>query len=363
MTRETKIGLLVGLAFIIVIGILLSDHFSTATQPPQSLVAPTENVLESARTPGASRQLPPLLPEIEPNRPIQIEADRNTHAQSSDSIFVGPGIATQQGSRSVEMLEQQSQQQSLNTFAPPAAERNLFAQGQGMPPIVQIPPGSNVPSMQVIPGPPVQGANTNTPRGQEPELVPAPDRQPFSGPVREYAAQENDTVSKMALKFLGSKSKANMDLIIKANPSLMANPHKIVIGRKYNIPVPAAAAQPASSGAVGNAAGNATANWGGNSSGEIPGTVAVPFVLPQSPGTLPAAGAAAGAAANGMEIDYTTRTGDTLWSIARDECGSASPAMLKQIFEMNRGVLKSKDKVPSNVVLKLPAKAVASAGN
>jgi hypothetical protein len=68
MTRETKIGLLVGLAFIIVIGILLSDHFSTATQPPQSLVAPTENVLESARTPGASRQLPQLLQDIQPNQ-------------------------------------------------------------------------------------------------------------------------------------------------------------------------------------------------------------------------------------------------------------------------------------------------------
>ena len=49
MTRETKIGLLVGLAFIIVIGILLSDHINTSTEPPAaawgaaygSLVGPT----------------------------------------------------------------------------------------------------------------------------------------------------------------------------------------------------------------------------------------------------------------------------------------------------------------------------------
>ena len=33
MTRETKIGLLVGLAFIIVIGILLSDHIGSTTEP------------------------------------------------------------------------------------------------------------------------------------------------------------------------------------------------------------------------------------------------------------------------------------------------------------------------------------------
>ena len=34
MTRETKIGLLVGLAFIIVIGILLSDHLTTRGELP-----------------------------------------------------------------------------------------------------------------------------------------------------------------------------------------------------------------------------------------------------------------------------------------------------------------------------------------
>ena len=36
MTRETKIGLLVGLAFIIVIGILLGDQFSSRMEPPQA---------------------------------------------------------------------------------------------------------------------------------------------------------------------------------------------------------------------------------------------------------------------------------------------------------------------------------------
>jgi uncharacterized protein YneF (UPF0154 family) len=36
MTRETKIGLLVGLAFIIVIGILLSDHLTSSTEPPRT---------------------------------------------------------------------------------------------------------------------------------------------------------------------------------------------------------------------------------------------------------------------------------------------------------------------------------------
>ena len=44
MTRETKIGLLVGLAFIIVIGILLSDHFTSTTQPHQAALTKKNHV-------------------------------------------------------------------------------------------------------------------------------------------------------------------------------------------------------------------------------------------------------------------------------------------------------------------------------
>ena len=61
MTRETKIGLLVGLAFIIVIGILLSDHLTSATEPQQAQLA---QVADSVRTgvavPGAATANPPI---------------------------------------------------------------------------------------------------------------------------------------------------------------------------------------------------------------------------------------------------------------------------------------------------------------
>ena len=52
MTRETKIGLLVGLAFIIVIGILLSDHMTATTEPIAAPLANTAgNVRESVEAP------------------------------------------------------------------------------------------------------------------------------------------------------------------------------------------------------------------------------------------------------------------------------------------------------------------------
>ena len=67
MTRETKIGLLVGLAFIIVIGILLSDHMTSTTQPPQAmLVDAAPNVRESVVAPA-----PPQVPTTGTSRPTR----------------------------------------------------------------------------------------------------------------------------------------------------------------------------------------------------------------------------------------------------------------------------------------------------
>ena len=55
MTRETKIGLLVGLAFIIIVGILLSEPLSHSGEvQPAPLPGIAQNVRNGVTTPGAS---------------------------------------------------------------------------------------------------------------------------------------------------------------------------------------------------------------------------------------------------------------------------------------------------------------------
>src|SRR3984957_16438825 len=71
MTRETKIGLLVGLAFIIVIGILLSEHFQL--EPPQAAISGVaSSVREGVNAPGTSN--PPIVvyapPDAPPRQPV-----------------------------------------------------------------------------------------------------------------------------------------------------------------------------------------------------------------------------------------------------------------------------------------------------
>src|SRR5436190_14464624 len=70
MTRETKIGLLVGLAFIIVIGILLSDHLNSATEPQQAQLAQAgANVRSAVTTPGAGNQQAAVVAQA-PAQPV-----------------------------------------------------------------------------------------------------------------------------------------------------------------------------------------------------------------------------------------------------------------------------------------------------
>src|SRR5688500_10287746 len=77
MTRETKIGLLVGLAFIIVIGILLSDHFTSTTAPLQAPVTTTApRVRDSVKVPGEGTVTRPGIstaPAEEPDGPLVLD--------------------------------------------------------------------------------------------------------------------------------------------------------------------------------------------------------------------------------------------------------------------------------------------------
>src|SRR5215217_3898980 len=69
MTRETKIGLLVGLAFIIVIGILLSDHLTSTNEPQQAQLGTVGNTVRNGVTvPGGAN--PPITQIVTPPQTV-----------------------------------------------------------------------------------------------------------------------------------------------------------------------------------------------------------------------------------------------------------------------------------------------------
>ena len=169
--------------------------------------------------------------------------------------------------------------------------------------------------------------------GPLPPSGPGSTRDPSVAGLREHTAVAGDTVSKMALTYLGSRAK--VDAIIALNPSLKQNPHQVVIGKVYKIP----AATPASATPTGVPdRRDHSANSGATTRPTSP-----------PPSARPA----------GNEVAYTTKPGDSLWKIAIDQCGSGS--VLPQIREMNKDVLKNGDSIRPNMKLRLPPRAVASA--
>jgi len=301
MTRETKIGLLVGLAFIIVIGILLSDHLTTSNEPPQaSLQTAGANVRSGVTVPGAGTA-PPVR-------------------------MVSPGP-----------MSPDQQVPTRQELTPPPAPPIRMADPTTAAPVVVVPA---IPETQFVPYPtpaPVV-KNTDTSFGAD-----APDRAEGHNGLRElatrlgepvttvgqaftgkaYVAQPGDTLNKIAARQMGANNKANREAFLNANPGLKNNPNLIVAGKSYVLPS------------------------------------AAPQIVPQSVIATETTKPADLVKVSGQpEYWYTVKPGDTLWRIASNQLGD--PKAIASIKELNRDVLKGENKIVANMKLRLPAKPVAS---
>lgn len=330
MTRETKIGLLVGLAFIIVIGILLSDHMTSTTEPQKApLSIAGSNVRESVMTPASAGASPAAAAvaagqtAVAPTQTVPTGTDltASQRAAAAQVIQVGPATAQAQSPVVVQQGPAENPVQISQGAAPPVAES----------PVVLAPPAAPSGVSQAL----QQLASRH---GEEiisygtPANAARPQPVPMA-PVREYRAQSGDSLSKLAQKFLGSNSKANREAIMRMNPTLQQNPDKIVEGRTYNLPpapTPEVAAQPAVTPAAARTE-----------------TATTRRAQPDAP-------------ASGENFTwYTVKENESLWKIAAEQLGSGNA--WTQIRDLNTDVLKGEDQVRANTRIRLPNKPVASA--
>lgn len=215
MTRETKIGLLVGLAFIIVIGILLSDHMTSTIEPPLAALQLAGPNVRSGLGQPASDNAPPVVvvpPNVAPRQPVNIAGQdvASLNAAKTNTASNNHPVSTK------------------NNDVP--ADLRQVAKNAGED-LVDV-----------------NASNTNTTTSDATAAV-----EPVKlVPARTYKAQPGDSLTKIAAKMYGSSSKANRDAIIAANPTLKDNPNRIIVGRTYSIP-PLNSAAPVKSAAVAQA--------------------------------------------------------------------------------------------------------------
>src|SRR5688572_8550811 len=325
MTRETKIGLLVGLAFIIVIGILLSDHLTSTTEPPQArLTQAGSNVRQGVSVPGGATANPPITSveapaPVTPQQQIPTKEDLAPRPQPVQIVQIGP--SAQQPPVSVGPAQPLVQAPAPQEPQRVPLENPIVPQ---QPPVVETTPVTTDPALTQLaqrigeeiveltgPQQPTPPAQQNTQTTAAPTLAGG----------KAYKAQEGDTLSKLAGRFMGGNTKANRDAIVKANPSLTKNPDIVVVGKTYIIPTNGAVAI--------------------NNPQPAPAPPVQPTATP--------------------EYFYTVKENDTLRKIAVNQLGDEDA--WAAIQDLNKTTLKGEDKtmVVPGMKLRLPAKPLASA--
>jgi nucleoid-associated protein YgaU len=292
VNREAKIGLLVALAFLLVIGLLLSDHVTVATrEPPAPLKVTGLDVQSSLSIPGQPTG-GVILPDHHPAPAPKPHVYRPDAPEPTLEIYVG------------------------RPDGPPDATLS-----QTRPPVVEASdsgPWDSGAAAYIDGGQPVAEDDVATSTGTaitglaaEAEAAGEPiERIQNTGrtATQDYVVRPGDTLGGLAKRFLGSDSPENRRILTDLNPSLAADPHLIVLGRTYQVPA-----------------------------------TGVPTRLePRPTPAVPQEG-----------NYYTVKPGDNLWKIAKRELGSASRR--KEILALNRDVLSDPDELKVGQRLRLPA--------
>lgn len=323
MTRETKIGLLVGLAFIIVVGILLSQH---ATDAPAQLSDVGSNVRQGVASPAAA------APADAPQAKVPTRGDlapKPTAGPAVGRVEVGPGAAAGGDVPPI-------------TIAGSGGGDFPRATDPALPP-VEPTPGSAKPARTggvadllaqhpndlARAGDATKATDPARPGTSRTGTNGRPATLPVTAP-KTYVAEAGDSVSRIAARAMGGNTKANREALVKANPNLQGEGNLVLIGRTYVIPSPGATAQAVAGGTVKQAA-------------------------PASPG-FPAPPAAAPNTAW-----YTVRENDNLWRIAARELGDGN--LWTQVRDLNRDVLNGGETVRANMRIRLPKGTATASAN
>lgn len=309
MTKETKIGLLVGMGFIILIGILVSDHLSEAQkQKPGDMRWDNTQALTYDAT--------PVTPEV--NAPYQINRvetlDQNLPDNSVDinaGVYRGGGAVPPRIEDDVnEGADSGSYEPNVITIPP------VVPNGDELPPVSGGNSGiansgvndmRNHPELEVVPGP---GGNGR-------KLIDDHETEKMaSEPVkkgREHHIRSDETLSDISKEYYGTTK--HWRLIAEYNRKEIPNPNVIRAGVRIIIPdLPSAKKE------------------------EVKKSPVVKEVKKEAPKA---------------EFDsYTVKSGDVLSRLAARFYGKQS-AWLK-LYELNKSVIDDPDRLKPGTVIRVP---------
>lgn len=309
VTREHKLALIVGFSLFLVLGVLISDHFSKARQ-----VEMAENIQPaSAKDMGGA--------------PPGVRMASEPGVVGASGAATASGITTHPGNTPVTRADL-VQLPGMGTPGAPS----LAASGT-----LVVAPSRGVPAVALV------GTNTTQypPSGDSHYDAPAPGVPPVTPavqiPLQRHEVKEGDTLYRIAVKYYGDGKlwekvrDYNKDKVsgggLREGVTLMLPPKDVLLGKPY---VPQAQTGP----------GPTTIVMDGNRGNS------------QDPAKAPKAADAP--KASGDYREYIVKDGDTLVGISRKMLNSGK--RYNEIIEANKGTLSDPEALTVGMKLRIPAK-------
>lgn len=377
VTREHKLTLIIAFAILLVVGVLVGDHFSkarhaspgveVATNPTDALNVPTEPSNAPAATAAAAVQPGPssgnggmaltngggngagnvaALPPVPAVTGEEVLAANQPQA-NQPGANTNPGAAGNVPSRTTTTISMVPVETAGGNGAGGGAGANVQPQtGNGagartgeQSPFVFIPEGvRNAPpaaGISTVPLPSGGGAggNEGVGTGRTSGGLPV-----STGKLLAHPVEKGETLAGLARRFYNdatlakklaefNKGKVGEKMALRQGVTLRIPPKDVLLGQAV-LPE--------------------------NASPELSSKRPETGVSPKPAGTAGTAGGNTGAENAGAEREYVVQKGDTLGQIASKLLGSSKRA--REIVQLNRGVISDQDNLKVGAKLKIPAR-------
>jgi nucleoid-associated protein YgaU len=344
MTKETRVGLLLALVFIVVFGMVLSELRRPNESIENDLAQPV--VEESYYNPTQ-----PPQPELQMGRRHSYDVapsaevagrDESVEPDRADVEIIAPVPTSVADSRTLQPLGPTPTQ-------PPADDNGFLAHGAALPtetteetmPAIDSPQPSNPTASHVATVAPQTASASAETATQAP---------------RRYVVREGDSLSSIAAAVYGEEYRHLFKKIYEANREQLPNVNTVYVGQELRIPpriepsmsprqaiVADAASRQPQGGPVEMGLEELRQYVGGHSA-------TIRRASPSDSETV----AQAPAAPRPRVRYYIVQRGDSLTRIARKMYQDDSRDTVRKLYEANRDHLSDPDNVPAGVKLRLP---------
>lgn len=346
MTKETKIGLLVGMAVIILIGILISDHLSMAQRQQSArrpnvapelasdqLPPPANIVLSHGDARTAPRTVLPMPPELASARSVA-PAPALAAVPAAQPVADSAATLRQslQPAASVATTSLEPAPVAESPVARPSGPSNnlLVALNDAKPIEGDVPPGFErikAKGADLYGNPPAEPTPVNTRAIVEPAAPVAATAS--AKPQIIHHVQSGETLQSISRKYF--KNDPNHDkTIFEANRKSIPAMNKLRAGVRLVIPTETVAAAK-------------------------PTALAATETVSASPAVLGANPKKPADASTPGTVDYTVKEGQTLSSIAATAFGSKND--WKKLYDLNKDRIKDPNRLAPGTIIRVPKKS------